>query len=133
MGDFPDTSYVTEPQRRWITRHYGPDWDKPREYVKVSRNAFWLQASEGRTLSAFDADYKRAVHDVPPERRDRALVRVLCDHDSDCYLTISYPDCETERQFNQRIAGYLHEWEHEWEKMKADYLENQRLFDDGQD
>ena len=35
MGDFPDTSYVTEPQRRWITQHYGPDWDKPREYQAV--------------------------------------------------------------------------------------------------
>jgi hypothetical protein len=129
MGDFAETSYVTEPQRRWIARRYGPDWDQPRMNVKSSGISYWRLGAEGLPLPVFEVKYNRAVAGIPAEHREFAIVRVVFDRDGDCSLDISYSVLETQREFNQRIAGYLHEWE----AIKADYLEKKRLFDDGHD
>lgn len=120
----PDVSYVTEPQRRWIERTYAEGWDKLQ--VRVIDQVQWISLSLDEPIAASELIGKigALIDGTPDKHRHSAAFRVKCDGYSDCYLNFTYTRLETEREFNQRIASYLHRWE----KIRDENLKEKELF-----
>lgn len=119
----PDVSYVTESQRLWIDREYGSGWDQLKIKAIDCPDCVCISESEEITTDVLIERINYAIASVPEEHRADAVLK-LSARTEIAYFTARYRRLETEREFNRRIASYLHRWG----KMRDMYEKQIALF-----